>query len=82
MAATATITKSKAGPGFTVAAVVINNVTRLDMQLGAGTNNIKNVLYVYTSDSPQVKEFDINATTTYTVVITAGGNVTLTVNEP
>jgi hypothetical protein len=78
----ATITKSKSGPGVTVSTLSIPNVTRLDMQLGTGTSNVRNVLQIYTSDSPQIKEFDINATTTYTVVITAGGNVTLTVNEP
>jgi hypothetical protein len=82
MASTATITKSKDGPGITVSGLTIPNVTRLDMQLGSGTTLVRNALEIYTSDRSFPYQFDINATTTYTVTITAGGNVTLTVNEP
>lgn len=74
MPSTATIT-AKTGPAQTVTALALTGVTRFDCQLGG-----RNVLQVW-QDSGIIKEFDINATTTLTCTITAGGNAAFTVSQ-
>lgn len=70
----ATVT-SKTGPGLTVTSLVINNIYDIHFEFQAGRNRllIKSVDRNY--------EFDINATTTISCTITAGGNATWTISQ-
>lgn len=79
MASQATIT-AKTGPGNTVTSQVLTNVTRMDFQTNNPSAGItKNVLFVQCDQG--LLQFDINATTTITCTITAGGNATWVVSQ-
>jgi len=73
MASQITVT-AKVGPGSTVTAQVIRNVTNVNFDLA------KNVMSVVTLDSPNNREFDIAASTTLTCTITAGANAAFVVS--
>lgn len=74
MASQLTVTKSKVGPGNTVAGLVLTNVTQFNLDM--------NKKMLYTNSDSGLREFDIAATTTLTCTITAGANCTLVINEP
>ena len=73
MASTATIT-SRVGPALTVTALALTGVTKFYLDLGG-----RSVLL--TESDQGRKEFDVNATTTLTCTITAGGNAAITVSQ-
>jgi hypothetical protein len=72
MPSQATIT-SKTGPGNTVTAFALTNLTRFDMQLGG-----KSILFTESEQGDQ--QWDIAATTTITCSI-SGGNATIVVSQ-
>ena len=74
MPSTATIT-SKTGPGVTVTALVINNVTDFHVETYPHS-----LLKVNSTDIAGTREFDIQATTTFTCTISAGV-CTLTISQ-
>ena len=74
MAATVTVT-GKAGPALTVTAVVVANVTDVRFATEAATN----MLYLTTSDKPQIQEFDISAAATITAT-KSGGTYTFAIS--
>jgi hypothetical protein len=61
-----------AGPGMTVTAVVINNVTKFEVDIDKGMLRM-------TDTSGNLKEVAISAATTFTVTI-SGGNYTVTIS--
>jgi hypothetical protein len=73
MPSTATIT-AKAGPGNTVTALALTGVTEFKFQAGP----VRPMLFV-TCDQG-IREFDINASTTLTCTLTAGGNAAFVVS--
>ena len=77
MASTATIT-GKVGPGFTATAVVLNNVTDLDFQIGGPTPSpLKSVLRVVSDTG--ISYYDYSADSTITATL-AAGVITITVS--
>lgn len=80
MAVTATVT-SKTGPGNTVTAQSLTGVSQMNFLFGPQSppGPKTNVLFV---ECDQGKlQFDINATTTVTCTITAGGNAAWVVSQ-
>jgi hypothetical protein len=73
MPSTATVT-SKVGPAQTVTAQVITNVVRMEVLTAP-----KSVLSIQQADG-KIQEFDLSATTTFTVTISAG-NLTITISQ-
>lgn len=80
MAVTATVT-AKTGPGLTVTAQALTGVTKMNFAFGpqSNPNSKQNVLFV-SCDQGDL-QFDINATTTVTCTITAGGNAAWTISQ-
>lgn len=74
MASQLTVTKSKTGPGVTVASLVLTGVKNFNVDMA------RQVLF--TNSDVGLREFDIAATTTLTCTITAGANCVLVINEP
>lgn len=72
MPSTATVT-GKTGPAQTVTSLVLNNVTRLDIETFP-----KSLVKIYHDKG--MSEFDIQATTTFTVT-PSGGNLTVTISQ-
>lgn len=70
----ATVT-GKTGPDRTNTAVVINNVSRIDLQL----SDKRLQIYTEPGGGSHVKEYDLNVTTAITVAI-SNGNYTVTVS--
>ncbi len=74
MQGTVTIT-GKTGPGFTVTSQIINNVSNVNFDVSKGTVSI-------TGGTPSNTEvFDINATTTTTVILVAGVSVAFVIAQ-
>lgn len=79
MAVTATVT-AKTGVAQTVTAQALTGVTEMKFAFGSPSNPIKqNVLFVQCDQGNL--QFDINATTTVTCTITAGGNAAWVVSQ-
>lgn len=74
MASQLTVTKSKDGPGITVANLVLTNLRQFNL-------DCQRQVLTTLSDAG-LREFDVAATTTLTCTITAGANCTLVINEP
>lgn len=71
MASQATVT-AKIGPGNTVTAIVLPNLTQFNL------DTVKKVLT--TNSDRGIVEFDVNASTVLTCTITAGVNATIVVS--
>lgn len=74
MASQLTVTKSKQGPGNTIAGVVLTGLRQFNMDMDRKI--------IATLSDVGYREYDANATTTLTCTITAGMNCTMVINEP
>jgi hypothetical protein len=75
MPSSVAVTVGKTGPAVAVASLTLSNIRSLFVDL-----NGRNVLQVMLENGA-VREFDINATTTFTCTITAGGNAAFTISQ-